>query len=802
MRQELRHGLRRLRRNPLVSATVVLTLAVGVGAVATAFAIVSGILSPLDYPHSERLVRLHETLVALKDSPNPRMAALWNRVPVSYQNVADWQRASRTLEGIGIYQDSTAVLEAGGEPREVPAPKVSQELFGVLGVAPSLGRAFTVAEAERREPLAILGHELWSSAFGADEAILGRPLRLDGRQYTVVGVMPPGFDLPGRKDGLWTLAGPTDEDLTLRDAHTYTAIARLAPGETLETAQAEMDRLASRLAAEYPETNSGTGARLVPLLETVAGDSRRVLNLLAAAAVAVLLVACINVALLLLAQGAQRRGEMALRLSLGARRGHLLRQSAVEALALAAGGIAAGLFLAALARRSLPLFLAAELPRMEKIAVDGSVILFAVGAGLAATLVSGLLPALLAPGAGTRAAISESRLIRLAQDALVVAQIALTLMLTSGALSLAMSWMRLAAVDPGFDARNVLVQEIRLPAWQYPDEVRRGELAARLLASLEALPGVSGAALTSRLPIPGPALVGGFRIAGRDAPGADWTQGRSAVLQFVTPGYFRLLRIPLIAGRPFDLRPGPGSGGVVMVNRTLAERHWPGASPVGAEVILGDTVYRVEGVFGDIRHQGLAEEVGELMIQPWGQGSPTAFAALLRVEALPLDSAAAGVHPTLRKLDPALPLPPVARLEDLVARSTLGPRSRALLLGLSAGVALLLALIGTYGVMAYGISRRRREIAVRMAAGADRRSIRLWVLRRAFSLASAGVVLGLLGALGAGRLLAGMLYGVAAADARSLAAAALLLIVTCLAAGYLPARRASRVEPAAALRSE
>ncbi|HSG40279.1 MAG TPA: FtsX-like permease family protein, partial [Thermoanaerobaculia bacterium] len=503
----------------------------------------------------------------------------------------------------------------------------------------------------------------------------------------------------------------------------------------------------------------------------------------------------------LLAQGVERRSEMALRLALGARRSHLIRQRGMEILALAALGSAGGLLLTDLALDMLPSLLATELPRLEDIEVDGGVALFAFGAGVAAALLSGLLPAVLAPGAAPREAMGESRLVRIAQDGLIVAEVALTLMLTVGALALATSWMRLAAVNPGFDTRGVLAQEIRLPAWQYPDEVRRGELAARLVASLQALPGAEGAALASRLPVAGPAEVWGFEIPGRDVSGGDWTQGRSAAMQLVTPGYFRVLRIPVVAGEAFDARSGTGPEKVVMVSRGMAERHWPGDSPVGAVVKMRDQEYRVIGVFGDVRYQGLAEEPGDLMIQPWGQGPAATFAALVRTDGDPLEQAAA-VRRKLRDLDPSLPLPAAAPLEDLVARSVLGPRSRALLIGLSAGVALLLALVGTYGVMAYGISRRRREIAIRMAAGADRRRVQWWVLRRALALALAGVFLGVLGALAAGRLLEGLLYGVEAAGPASLLAAALLLVVTCLAAGYFPARRASRIEPATILRSE
>jgi len=798
VRQEWRHGLRRLRRNPLFSITVILTLAVGVGAVTTAFSLVRGILSPLAYPRAGELVRVYETLDRLRTSPNPRMAAMANRLPVSYRDTVDWRQSSHTLLGIGLAVGYTAVLETGGEPMDVLASKVDSELLEALGMKPVLGRFFNAREVARRERLVLISQDLWVSAFAADRAILGRAVRIDGQLFTVVGVMSAGFPLPGRKDVLWTPAGPTDDDLAVRDNYAYVAIARLAPGATLEAAQAEMSRIAANLAAAYPDTNTGAGVRLVPLLDMVLGDSRRILALLAAAAAAVLLVACVNLILLLFFQAVERSGETALRLALGARRGHLLRQAGIETLLLAAGGGAAGLLVTALAHRALPLLLADELPRLDTLAIDWRVAAFAFGTALAVTLLSSLVPVLLTSGnAGTalRQSFTGRRSVRLLQDALVIAEVALTLMLTAGALTLVTSWLRVAAVDPGFEPRGVLVQQIRLPAWQYPDAVRRGNFAARLLADLEALPGVSAAALTSRLPLPGPAEVWGFRLAGQDAPSRDWTQGRIAIMQFVTPSYLRLLRIPLRAGRDLD-----AAGRVVLINQTLAERHWPGRTAVGAGVILQEQeTFRVEGVFADIRQQGLTDNPGELMLQPWDQRPPAAFAALVRVAGPPLRSAAA-VRETLRRLDPALPVPPAERLDDLISRSVAGPRSRALLVGLSAGVALLLALIGTYGVMAYSVSRQRREIAIRMAVGADRGWVHRWVLGRALGLALAGVCLGALGTRLTGRLLEGLLFGVTAADLGAVAAAALLLTAACLAAAWLPARRAGRTDPAAALR--
>ncbi len=803
---DLRDALRLLARHPATAAAAALTLAVGLGAVTGVYTLVRGVLlAPLDYPQPEGLLRVHRTLQTLEQSPNPRLAAIWNRLPVSYLDALDLRRRSRTLAGVGLFEGYTAVLEGGREPEEVAAARLDAELLRVLGVAPVVGRGFGPADVARRERLVLLSHALWARDFGADERIVGRAVRLDGEPHTVAGVMPRGFALAGREDRLWTPFAPSEDDLAMRDDHRYTAIARLAPGASLAAARDEAEGIAGQLAADHPEAAEGAGFRLVPLLDSVVGEHRGFLGLLGVAAVAVLAIACANVAHLLLAQGSERRRELATRLALGADRSRLVRLVLTQTLLLAAAGGLGGLLLAAGLRRALPLLLAEELPRLDEVAVNGPVVAFAAAASLATALLAGLLPAVLPSTVTLRETLAErgpGRRSRTVRDLLVVAEVALTMTLAAGAVLLAVSWLSLAAVEPGFAARGVLVQELRLPAWTYPDEGRRRQAAERLLARLEALPGVRAAALTSRLPTAGPAEVWGFRIAGRDPPGGDWTQGRSATMHFVTPGYLRLLGIPLLAGRPFH--PGGGEPGrVVVVNRTLAERHWPGGDAVGGRVTMGEAqeVYTVVGVVADVRHRGAAAEPEELMIQPWSQRPPAALAALVAVEGEPLEHAAA-VRAAIRRLDPGLPLPPAAELQEILERSLVGPRSRALLLGLSAGVALFLALVGTYGMTAFMVGRRRREIGIRMALGADAARIRRLVLGRTLALALAGVVLGTAGALAAGGWLASLLFGVRASDPVALGAVALLVTAGCLAAGWPPARRASRTDPARTLQAE
>jgi predicted permease len=512
-------------------------------------------------------------------------------------------------------------------------------------------------------------------------------------------------------------------------------------------------------------------------------------------------------------------------MALGAPRGRLIRSLALEALAIALAGGAAGLLLAAAGRRLVPRLLAGELPRLDQVSVNGQVVLFALGASLLAALAAGLLPAVLAsdvslrgvldragePAAGSRprlgrgsgrgfsrgfGRISGRRLS--GGGLLVIAEVALTMTLTSSAALLVASWLRLSAVDPGFEARGVLVQEVHLPDWRYPSPTERRQAAERILARLRALPGVRGAALTSRLPVAGPAEVWGYRIAGRDTPGGDWTRGRSATMQVVTPGYFRLLGIPLVAGRP--LEPG-GAGRIVLINRSLAEHDWPGGSAVGARLIMKGETYTVAGVVEDVRTQRLAEEPGDLLIQPWGQQPAASFAAVVRVAdnpPRPLDRAA-DVRRAVHAIDPDLALPPAAALEDRVAGALAGPRSRASFVALSAGVALLLAVVGVYGVVAYAAASRRREIGIRMALGSDGGRVRRRVLAGALGPMAVGVVLGAAGALAAGRLLGHLLFGVEPSAPLLVAGVALALLAACAGAAYAPALRASRDDPARVL---
>lgn len=810
---DVRQALRIHRRRPLTTAAVVVTLALGIGACTAIFSVVDGVLlKPLGFSRAERLVRLHQTYETLRTSPNPRLQAIWNRLPVSYLNAVDYRRDSRAVEAIGLYEDVSMTVTGSGEPRQLEAVRMDAELFAVLAVRPAFGRVFDAGEVEQGARVAVLGHGLWQRSFGGDRGVTGRTLTLDGEPHTVVGVMPAGFQVPGGgADVLWTPLHLGEDDLGSRDNQRLRALARIAEGVSIDDAHADLERLARGQAETFPDTNDGVGVRIEPLLESVAGASRPLLYLLMAAVAAVLAVACVNVAHLLLAETSLRRRELTVRLALGAGRGRLVAQLLTESVLLALAGGALGWWAAATGRDLLLSWIGSDLPRAADVALDGRVLLFTVAVSLVAAACCCVLPALSTRalsardlGAGRGQTAKDGFL---AHSGLAVAQTALTLMLTAGAGLLVASFLRLAAVDPGFRSDGVLVQEVRLPAWSYPDEEHRQAFSSPLLERLRGLPGVRGAALTTKLPFAGPGLVGGYTLPGAgDDEDGDWTQGRSASMKFVTPEYFRVLGIPLRRGRVFTASDRPESGRRLVVNETMAKASWPGAVAIGRTVVLGydDQPYEVIGVVADVRHDGLDAEPGALMYQPWSQRPALAGAAFTAVvaaaDATPLD--ASTLRAAIRELDPELPLPPSTTMAALLEDSLAGSRSRTWLMSSLAAVALVLALVGTYAVVSFDVGRRVPEIGVRMALGANGGRVRAMVLWRTLTLSGLGLLLGALGVLMGWRLLSGWLYGVGEVEPPVFAAAAALMILVSAVAGYLPARRASRVDPAVALRGE
>ncbi len=806
---ELYQAVRRLVERPLWTAAVVGTLGLSLGASTALFSLLYGVLlRPLPFSEPERLTRVYQTYEELRGSPNPRLQALWNRLPMSYLNAVE-SRREEVFAGLGLYLGITTSLEIAAEPRRLEGAQIDSELFDVLRVRPALGRDFSRDEVERGARRVILAYPLWREAFGGRDEALGDTLRLEGEAYTVVGVMPPGFHLPDREsDLLWTPLRLTEEDRRDRDNFAYSALARLSSDAGGQPFGDAPGRRREGPGAGFLMSREGIGVRMVPLAEDVLGDHRPSLALLYGAIALIFLIGCVNVLHLLLAQGLARRRELAIRRALGAGGSRLVGGLLLESLLLALAGGAVGLALAFLGQQSLLAGIPADLPRRSEIALDEHVLAFTLGLSLLALLLCGLPSAWVVcrarslAGLGWGGGRSGGR--RYHHDAFVVVQIALSLALVVGAGLLVRSFLSLSAVPPGFRTEGLLVQEIQLPESRYGQAHHRKAFAADLLEELRSLPGVGNVALTTKLPFAGKASVWGFQIPDRDVEAEEnWTRGRSAAMKFVSPSYFRVLDLDVRSGRAFTPADGPEGRRAVMVNETLAEHHWPDGSAVGQQVILGasEETYTVVGVVRNLRHDGLAAEPGELMYQPWSQGPALTMAVLLEVKGDPLSHAPV-VRQVLRGLDPLLPLPPTQTMEGLLSESLDTPRSRTALLGILAFLALALAGIGTFAVMSLAVQRRLPEWGIRIALGATAAGIRRRVLRRTLSVALLGITLGAPAAFFTAALLDSQLYGVAPRDPLSFLSAALLLAVTALAASYLPARRASRVDPLEALRSE
>ena len=800
-RSEVAQAARRLGRAPGVALVAVLTLAVGIGATSAVFSVVDNVLlRPLAYRDAPRLVALFEHETKKGETRNPTSPA----------DFEEWKRSSRALESMTAAHPWSPVLTGRGAPEEMPALKATPALFDLLGVAPALGRAFGEGGAGNE---VVLSHALWTRRFGADPTVVGQSITLDGRSYVVSAVMPRGFRFPpfwATGAELWVplVFGPEQQgshDGFLR------VFGRLRPGATLAQARAEMDVVARRLAAEWPRTNAAAAVTVEPLQEPVVSRSRPALLLLAGAVALVLLIACANVANLLLAQGLAREKETAVRAALGASRGRLVRQWLVEAAAIAAPAGLLGLLLARAGVALLPRWAPAGLPRLDEIAVDARVAAFTLALAVATALLAGLIPALrasrgdvafaLKPGARGGTGPARHRL----HDGLVVAEMAMAVALLVGAGLLGRSFLRLLHPDTGFRADGLMTVSLSLSTSPQAARERRPAFLDAVLERVRAVPGVESAAFVNHLPIGGDTWRLGVAIEGRPAP--DEADPPTAVVRTATADYPRVMGVALVRGRGLDARDGDGSAPVVLVNEAFARRYFEGSDPIGARVKLGRAEGEGEwrtivGVLGDARQASLVEPVQPEMLFPYGQDPVGWFGATTLVVRTGGDPGAlAGpVGARLRDAAPELPVPRVRAMSDVLAEAIGQDRFNTLLLGLLAAVALLLAAVGIYAVMAYAVGRRRHEIGVRMALGARRRSVLGMVVRHGLRLALAGAGIGLAGAVALSRFLRGVLHDVSATDPATLAGAAVLLVAVAVAASLVPALRAARVDPVSTLR--
>ena len=818
--QDVRYGARALARNPGFTAAAVLALALGIGATTAILGVVDAVLlRPLPYADAARLVTvLHD-----------------GRDPVAAANFLDWKAGTRAFAGMGAAQAWGPNLSGGDRPERVSGLRLSADMLPLLGVRPALGRVFGAAEdTPGRDRVAVIGHRLWRRHFGGRASAVGASIMLDGEPFTVIGVMPDSFAFAP----FWVRDAEIFAPLALdgaaasRGAQTLRVFARLAPGATLDQARADVARVTTRLEAMYPGTNRGVTVR--PLMELVVGDVRPALLMLLSAVGLVLLAACANVAHLLLARGVARRRELAIRTALGATRTRTLRQLLVESLLLAAMGGAGGVLLALAGVRALVLLAPPFVPRVATVAVDGRVLAASAAIALCCGIAFALLPGLRtgradggaasAFGDGGRGATAGAGRARL-RSGLVASEFALALVLLVGAGLMLRSFVALRAIDPGFDARGVAAATVSVTGTGRAEPARRSAFFQELAQRAAALPGVASASVVNHLPLAGDVWGTEFRIEGRPVPAAG--ESPRATYRVVLPGYFRTMGVPVLRGR--DVEPGDRDGAmkVVVVSERLAETAWPGEDPIGRRITLDDSSWvTVVGVVGNTMQDAWVESPREELFLPYLQDagyqeSPqghyasltlVARAACGAADARPTApaadcvTAAAALLPAMRRLvaelDPAVALSGADVMERVVHRATGAPRFHVVLLGAFAAVALALATVGIYGVTAYSVAQRTREIGIRIALGATPRAVVRQVVADGMRPALAGAVAGLAGALLLTRLMAGLLYGVATTDGATYAAVTALLLAVALAAGAVPARRAARTDPLTAVRGE
>jgi putative ABC transport system permease protein len=817
LRQDLRFAVRTLLRRPLFTALAVLTLALGIGANTAIFSVVNAVLlAPLPFDAPDRLVVVW--------SSNPEFAkaiGLPDKLPASAGPFYDWRAQSRTLEHLSRVASDRATLTGRGEPEILNLVNVSGDLFELLGTRPFLGRTIQPADEAAGTRVAVLSHRFWMWRFGGDPSIVGQTLVLADKPVVVVGVMPPSFAFPrgaempsgfafAAEPDLWFPMLLTPEERQTRDNHDSVALARLKPGISRAAANAEMRALAARLAQQYPDTDQGWTVRVEPLPEQLTGAVRPALLLLSAAVALVLLIACVNVANLLLAQAASRQKEVAVRTALGASRGRMVRQLLTESLLLALAGGAFGTLLAFWSLRALASLIPAGV-RVGSLGLDGRVLAFTFVLALAAGALAGLAPALQMTHSdlastlrdGTRAGSVTSRGRRTLR-ALVVAETAMAVLLAVGAGLLLRSFARLTAVDPGFRPRGVLTAQVTLAGSRYPT----ARVAAFYVAALErvrALPGVEAAGAVSSLPMSGNESIGGFLVKGMPRP----EPGRSpnADRRSATPGYFEALGIPLLRGRLF--RDGDAADGqrVAVIDETLARTYWPGTDPLGKRIRRGDfddpqpKWITVVGVVGNVRNSGLHVEPRPQLYLPETQLTAPVMSLAVRTQGDPRRLAAAA-RAAVHAVDPDQAVSEVMTMDEMVDRSLAGRRFNLVLLSLFAGLALVLSAVGIYGVISYSVAQRTREMGLRMALGAQRRTVLALVVREAGALTLGGLAAGLVLSLAATRVMASLLFGVGATDPLTLAVVSCGLALVSLAAASVPGQRATRVDPMVALRSD
>jgi putative ABC transport system permease protein len=804
-RQDLRYAIRALRRNPGFTAAAVLTLGIGVGATTTMFAVVQAVLlRPLPYAQPERLVRIFET--------NP--IKHWTKNVAAPANYADWKAQNTVFEEVAAYEAlskdgsgaSDVYLTGSGEPQGLKALVVSGNLIRMLGVPPLMGRTFTDEETfEGKARVVVLSYGLWQSLYGGDRAVIGRTMMLNGRTYDVVGVMPPGFAFPGRDVQLWMpLAYAPSLFTTARRPHWLRVVARRRAGMSLDRARQDMTAIAGRLERQYPDTNTQMGVLLEPFHESLNGEQRPALLMLFSAVGVLFLIVCANIANLQFGRAVSRTREMAIRHALGAGRRRLVRQLITESLLLSTIGGAVGLALAALARTALARWAPDALPLFAEVRVDATVLLFAAGLCLGAPVAFGLIPALTASRADRLNDRSESssRRTRSMRDVLVACEVGLSVVLVVGAVLLIRSLMRLQDVDPGFNQEHVVTFMVSLPAVRYPDAAKRFVAFDAIERQLRDNPSVQAVGAASALALREFTWTGDSTVEGR----APTDYERELRHESITPDYFRAIGGRLVAGRMIDDHDTRDRPPVTIVNSALAKRYFRGEDAVGRRITFGrpqDNApwVTIIGVIADVKQDGLDKPAEPEEYSPLAQRMQNPLTFAVRTTADP-GSAIAAARRAVHAVDKDVALTGVATLEEVVRGSLSDQRFRTVLLSAFAAVALLLAAIGIYGVLAYFVTQRVRELGVRLALGARPSALFVMVVGQGLRPVAAGSIAGLAGAVGLAGLMKSLLFGIEPIDAPTYGVTTLALAAVAVAACAVPAFRATRVDPLVALREE
>ncbi|HEV3056914.1 MAG TPA: ABC transporter permease [Vicinamibacterales bacterium] len=797
----LRQAIRTLRKSPGFSALVVIVLAVGIGANTAIFSIVDGVLlKPLPFAGAGRLVAVD---TVKNNEPDDS----------AYPDFVDWRAQVRSFDRLAAYATAAVTLTGVGDAASLPCAVVSSDLFPMLGVRSLLGRAFTTDDDKPGAArTAVLAESTWTKYFSRDPAIVGRSIVLDGDAFTVIGVMPASFEFPFDGEDpsqLWIPIRASrfaSQWADQRGAQFLKVIGRLRDGVDLPAAQADATTVAAGIAAQYPETRN-RGVVVRPFRDVLVKDYRLGLVVLLAAVAAVLLIACANIANLLLARGSTRRREIAVRIALGATRGDIVRQLLAESLALAVVGGIAGAVLALWGVDLLVRISPLQIPRLHAVRVDRSALLFTALASMLTGALSGLVPAFQLsrahPGdalkdgdrGGSGAAGTRTR------QTLVVAEMAISLVLLAAAGLLVRSLIGLQRVSPGFVTERAVAMQLLLPGSQYPNAGSMRAFYRRLHDEAIALPGIASAAISTTLPMTGNDISAGFAVEGRPV---DPNTRTSAPMFSISPEYFASMGIPLIKGRRFSDHDNDKASNVVIVSEAFAAKYWPGEDPIGKRMTISynNTGPReVVGLVGNVKQSKLSERARPQMYTPFEQTPWPFLTVVIQTTAAP-ESAAGALRGLLTRVDPMQGAGEIRTLEQYITRSVAAPRFTTLLVGAFAVVALLLAGFGLFSVMAYSVSQRRREIGIRMAIGAESSDVRRLVVGQAIRMGAVGLGIGLAGAFVVARSLGSLLYGVGPGDPATFTGVSAMLLAVMLLAAYLPARRATRVDPMTALRTE